>query len=485
MDCLEKTAPAAPTAGDSRTDGLRAVGILPRKGNSEHPPGEVFSRLRLHPGCADLLGLSQSKAAIIYAALAYDRAGLRPFPVKGKTPAIKSTRALRERATFEPCLWRWWTDPGREGAGVAVMTGGAFPVVLDIDTAEGEALVERSGGIPEGAAVVKTRHGRHVYFAPEDLRCRVRKHDLGIDLRGNREGYAVLPPTPGYTWEILPNGKPLPPVPQWLRDLAPTLAERQTPREKKAPAQAPAEEADPTPITAEEVVPWREVLPDLRLTATGGAEALCPLHDDHDPSMTFFRDRSGAVHFCCRAECPASATWVKKNGKLYEVHSGTLGDLRRLLWRQLTPEQMADYFAGRRELLAWRLSGDPLRLALAVLNIAQNRKGLVGEGADQTPLNPDGPVSVSYRLQAKCGGIGKVIVHGKREDFQGVKEVQAAMGALAAEGADVVKGEEGGKTTTIALGPLLRRLRKEQQGLQELLTAGPTQNPESTSVASA
>lgn len=161
------------------------------------------------------------------------RWGFSVFPLRprDKKPLGAWERFQKERAPLD-LVARWAKDSRRLNAAIA--TGAVSGViVLDTDTAEADAEVQRRG-VPR-TPVVKTAKGRHYYFTHPGFTVRNFAGKLpGCDLRGDG-GYVVAaecthPSGFVYQWEASPDEVPFAPAPEWLLDLI---------RGKPAPSPAP------------------------------------------------------------------------------------------------------------------------------------------------------------------------------------------------------------------------------------------------------
>ncbi|MGN7928651.1 bifunctional DNA primase/polymerase [Sphingopyxis sp. 22461] len=115
--------------------------------------------------------------------------GFHTFPVKeaGKTPAVASWKTYAERAATPDELCAW--DANKFG--VAIVTGAPSGiVVLDVDSAEAQALVD-SWDLPP-TPCVSTGRGRHYYFGHPGFKVgnSVRIAGTKLDIRGDG-GYVV------------------------------------------------------------------------------------------------------------------------------------------------------------------------------------------------------------------------------------------------------------------------------------------------------
>jgi hypothetical protein len=152
----------------------------------------------------------------------YINQGLYVLPLMGKVPLTQ--RGLYN-ATNDPAnvsrWWKTWRD-----ANVGVLTGTVSGIwVLDIDGQEGLSTIkslisEKGRGFIEGAPIVGTGKGYHIYYKDNNFRNTAKKLP-GIDSRGEG-GYVVVPPSihPDtnikYKWLTQPNFSNLFEPPKWL-----------------------------------------------------------------------------------------------------------------------------------------------------------------------------------------------------------------------------------------------------------------------------
>jgi hypothetical protein len=382
------------------------------------------------------------------------RAGYTPLPVKRgekkPAPAAGTWARWQKARPTEADLLRWFGNGDGHEIGVVLP---ASVCVLDVDARspahlEVDARAQAALLSPVADALVtlpcetSAHFGRH-YFARLPEGCK-----LATTTRPG-EGLQIIMPgqfvrVSGQVMERLPAAADLPMLPAVIAALFTTT------RAVRPAAKKPVQIA-PTPIAprrreAEELAEFRELLPDL--VGVGPWRATCPLHDDARPSLSLWRDREGRLRWRCHAiDC------IGRRG-------GTLGDLRRRLWRAGGPAHWEARFAEAEGLLRAGLKGDALALALAVLRIAHDRSGT----RDPIPLEPSGAVACSYRRIAQAGGPGRVLPDGTFENGAAVKR---ALLALEKAGAQVSWGRalghpDGPRRTAAALGPLLKRLGAER-----------------------
>jgi hypothetical protein len=174
--------------------------------------------------------------------------GFSVFPLlpRDKKAALPWAAYQKERPSGK--LVKQWADD-RRGLNAAVVTGAVSGViVLDTDSADAEAEVQRRG-VPR-TPTVKTAKGRHRYFKHPGFAVRNFAGRIpGCDLRADG-GYVVAagsihPSGFVYAWEITPDDADFAPVPDWLLDLirAPTPTAEALPPSNNGPRSAYAEKA--------------------------------------------------------------------------------------------------------------------------------------------------------------------------------------------------------------------------------------------------
>jgi putative DNA primase/helicase len=130
------------------------------------------------------------------------------LPCSRSTKRPRTAHGLLDASCQEDVIRSWpWSD---EDAAIGMRTGAVSRiVVLDIDGESGEESLielERSVGPLPATREVLTPHGRHLHYVyPEGVslvRCAVAYRGLaGLDIRGDG-GYVIVPPTPGYMFEV-------------------------------------------------------------------------------------------------------------------------------------------------------------------------------------------------------------------------------------------------------------------------------------------
>src|SRR5829696_1938593 len=151
------------------------------------------------------------------AAADYHRGGWCPIPIQrgSKHPALEELEPYLSRpaTTEELRSWRW--------PGVGIVTGPVSGVlVLDVDDAEGEAVL-RKYGHPVTPMARTPSGGMHLYFKHPEHHVRTRiKVAPGLDVKASG-GYVVAPPSVGengrpYEWILSPDDAELADPPEWL-----------------------------------------------------------------------------------------------------------------------------------------------------------------------------------------------------------------------------------------------------------------------------
>jgi hypothetical protein len=190
---------------------------------------------------------------------------------------------------------RHWTFERPEGNAGAVCGPDAGLLVIDVDTAEA-AQVYDSWGLPTTYTVATGRGGpgRHYYYRwPAGLE-RVPNRLDGVEIKG--PGRQVVAPG-----SLHKSGGRYEPMGGQIAD----LPERLVSRLRGAVTQhslSGTEEASPAAqARLEEVL---EYFPDAEEQHDGNWLALCPAHDDHDPSMVV-KASGNTLLFNCRTGCSA------------------------------------------------------------------------------------------------------------------------------------------------------------------------------------
>jgi hypothetical protein len=132
---------------------------------------------------------------IIVAAAQYARAGWRVFPVSPSTKRPMTAHGHLDATSDPDAVLELWRD--RFGS-IATPTGDGF-MVIDIDP--------RNGGVvppwaPPTRSVRTQSGGTHLHYAIDrDIKSRAGLFGPGIDSK-SAGGYVLLPPSPGYSWNM-------------------------------------------------------------------------------------------------------------------------------------------------------------------------------------------------------------------------------------------------------------------------------------------
>lgn len=174
------------------------------------------------------------RPALLEAALVHAARGRPVFPCDpAKKP--RTRRGFLDASTDPEMVRRWWL---RDPCSLIGMPTGARSgiVVVDLDVKEGRKGIEAFADLQADREVSQTlvvqtaSGGRHLYFAHpvgRTVRCSQSRIAPGVDVRGDG-GYAVIPPSPGYS--VVERGS-MAPLPDWLLEiLAPPLPRPDPPR---------------------------------------------------------------------------------------------------------------------------------------------------------------------------------------------------------------------------------------------------------------
>jgi hypothetical protein len=393
-----------------------------------------------------------------------------PTPNGQKRPDLGTWKEWKDGRLPSPeQVAKWWSDDATREIGIVIPPGccgfeiegkrnGAHP---DVDPEARARIVEglRTAGVLDRLPCYTTPSGGRRYVARvlrgwKWERKSLAREGLGLFVAGD---FVKCPPSGGYRFQrSLPPVLQLPLMP--LEVLA--IFERDGPEAKASGTDSTMRETAERDhsvapggrfeMTAEELVPWREWLPDLRVTSSGGI-ALCPFHPDHEPSLSIYRDRRGYLRYNCRAQCDGSRHEVKRNGEVVAVvHTGPLGRLKRkiAISRGLFP-----YEALRDHIRSLRLPANAEAIALAVISVARQRG-----------IAPYASIGISYRVLARQSELENVKEGGQLSG--GGRLIKPALLAFQACGGFVEIGTSyaqaaasGGhaQPTKIGLGALLPR----------------------------
>ena len=205
--------------------------------------------------------------------------GKHPRTMNGVKDATKNVDVIRG-------WWKKWPE-----ANIGLATGvDSGRVVVDVDVKKSkrgdlslQKLVEAHGGLPETLQAQTPSGGYHFVFqAPTCKMASPMNVREGIDILADGRYFVAAPSMihgQPYQWIV---NKPAAPCPQWVIDLA---------NEKQA-------SCDSSPNSCGRII--RELLPNGE-ERNGEWCALCPFHDDHNPSLNV-RLSDGIFHcFACSA----------------------------------------------------------------------------------------------------------------------------------------------------------------------------------------
>jgi putative DNA primase/helicase len=165
---------------------------------------------------------------MINAALDCLHLGLSVIPCDPATkhPLLDSWKPYQSRLPTEKEVGDWWTRWPE--AAPAVVTGELSAlVVVDIDSDDALEIKEAEKSFGETSWRARTPSGgMHLGYAHPGGRvtnaCRISGFDFDIDIRGDG-GYALVPPSPGYSWENEDPFETRPPFRGIPKQIAPTL----------------------------------------------------------------------------------------------------------------------------------------------------------------------------------------------------------------------------------------------------------------------
>jgi hypothetical protein len=219
-----------------------------------------------------------------------------PIRPGDKRPAVAWAEYQRRRPT-EAEVGEWWGGSSRLGVGIVCgrLSG---VVVLDSDPRNGRPASLAAYPEPGGPSVTTGSGGRHWFLATGSARVpKIPALLPGVDLQGEGS-FVVAPPSVhpnGTTYRWLPGRAlgevPLPSLPFWLRRL---IQLHQVP-----PPAAAGKPGQGAPLALAEVL---AALTGVRRVA-GGWVACCPVHADHEPSLSVAAGTKQAVLLFCDAGC--------------------------------------------------------------------------------------------------------------------------------------------------------------------------------------
>ncbi len=233
--------------------------------------------------------------------------GRAACPSPGKHPHVRWEHWM-SRAPTPAELESWWER--WPDANIGVVTGWVSAiVVLDVDPRHGgdaslASLEARHAPLPDTVTSLTGGGGRHLYLAHPSHLVPSRPLAPGLDLKAEG-GMVVVPPSrhasgSRYRWLVghAPDEHLLAPVPEWLDDLSVALDRPAGSDHAPAMSRTPTERAEFAGL-------WAELGIDVEPDEVPGevpheVMVLCPLHDDHRPSLHI--DGAGCRWFCfgCR-----------------------------------------------------------------------------------------------------------------------------------------------------------------------------------------
>lgn len=267
-------------------------------------------------------------------ALTWLQKGISPLPVgyRSKRPLLSSWLEFQQRLPTEQEVKRWFEHRHRN---LAIVTGWQGLTVVDFDSmdlyndwlqwAQHQPLAQLLALYALRAA---TSRGVHLYLFIDDTpRClRVE----GIDIKG-KGGYVLTPPSvhpsgKPYTW-LNPNA-PIIRVPT-LQDVVPYQPEQEQAHTGQAIALDPWESANrivsgvtSNSWTAAKAVSLLQFFPQAKRSSRPGYYvALCPFHQDHEPSFWIDTTRNVCNCFKCKPQ-PKPMSSVDFYARLKQVDTG-------------------------------------------------------------------------------------------------------------------------------------------------------------------
>ena len=146
-------------------------------------------------------------------ALRYAKMGLAVFPCHGKRPITPN--GWKDASLSEKVIAAWFK--GRDDLNLAVVIPD-WAVVLDVDGPDGAKNLLDHGFTPPGTATASTPRGRHHWYLWKGDVSPTRKISFlpKVDILTN--GYVLVPPSPGYSWEegSYPSQDTLEFAPEWM-----------------------------------------------------------------------------------------------------------------------------------------------------------------------------------------------------------------------------------------------------------------------------
>jgi putative DNA primase/helicase len=239
-------------------------------------------------------------------AIWYGRRGWQVFPLwpGQKTPLTE--HGFHDASADERVICAWWSRWPDANVGLTMRSSGLLGIDIDSHRAEANGhetlakLEAENGPLPDTVEAVTPggiAGGRHLLLQHPGTSLTSSRDVLGpgIDVLDN--AYMVAPPSihacgKRYAWRAghEPNAIEPAVLPQWL-------LEKLTPNEE--PRTGLSVDDPDTPINR-----ILRLLPDAH-PAGRGWKALCPAHDDHDPSLSISEAEDGRVLMKCFAGCAA------------------------------------------------------------------------------------------------------------------------------------------------------------------------------------
>lgn len=151
-----------------------------------------------------------------------DHFGFHTLPTRAdKTPDVPRLPLEDRHPSWHPLQNRLATDDEilnwSESYGLAIAPADDV-VIVDLDEGH-RASLGTNYPLPP-TPTVKTPHGFHCYFLAPDIPIANKVAILkNVDVR-SRGGYAIAPPTPGYSWSLAPDDVPFAPLPDWVIEKA-------------------------------------------------------------------------------------------------------------------------------------------------------------------------------------------------------------------------------------------------------------------------
>jgi hypothetical protein len=230
-----------------------------------------------------------------------------------KAPAIGTGELVGiTRATMTPDWLARWAGPVELGLSVKLDDSNLFEV--DCDDDEADALLGSIvGGWPH-TPTIRTARGVKRWFQRPDipaghtLHPRDLRPELNAELRGGPNLLAMAPPS------LHPSGVryafTLSPIQAWppapLHDALLDMADIRAPYVPPVRPTRPAWVQDGwacADCARERVGSCHEVLARHRLNVRWHGKALCPFHDDHEPSMGVYEKRGVSRFHCFASHC--------------------------------------------------------------------------------------------------------------------------------------------------------------------------------------